>query len=445
MPEFYKYYIENLGCAKNQVDAETIITLLSESGCARVIEADQADLIIVNSCGFIEKAKRESITTTLYLREKYPGKKIILAGCLTERYFDQLRKEMAEIDGFAGNSDLNEVKEVSLALLRGDKPSRDKRKIKSGNEVIRNDFLSFPGSAYIKIAEGCSNYCSYCSIPYIRGKLVSRTIRSIREEIETLHRKGIVEFNLIAQDLGAFGADRGKPEIVDLFAAISELKGNFWIRALYIHPDHFPWPVLEIMKKDRRFIPYFDLPFQHASKSVLLNMGRKGSGEEYLELTGRIRSEIPASVIRSTFLVGFPGETDWDFSELLEFQMKARLNWLGVFEYSREEGTRAYQLKSRVARRVARERREEIEKRQVPITEVFLENMIGKNCRVLVEEKVEGEKFHIGRCFYQAPEVDGLVVINADGLEAGQFVQCRITRRNGFDLEAVLAEDEDLS
>jgi ribosomal protein S12 methylthiotransferase len=428
----FKFYVENLGCAKNQVDSETIITLLGNEGCAWVTDPAEADLIIVNSCGFIEKAKEESVNTTLLLRERHPGKKILLAGCLVERYEDQLRKELSEIDGFSGNRTLESVRDAALSLMGMGRPS-------SGHEKqVRTAFLSFPGSVYVKIAEGCDNGCAYCSIPLIRGGLVSRTVKEIVEEIRTLHDRGIFEFNLVAQDLGSFGRDRGRVEIADLFAALSRLDGRFWIRPLYIHPDHFPFELLPVIRGDGRFLPYFDIPFQHASRSVLSRMGRKGSKERYLDLIARIRDEAPGAVMRSTFLTGFPGETDGDFGELADFQQKAGLNWLGVFEYSREEDTAAYGMKGTVPRGTARKRREILEKNQVPITERGLDAMIGLEAEVLVEEEVKGEALFLGRCRSQAPDVDGLTVVNARGLVPGSLVNTRITRRNGFDLEAVV-------
>jgi ribosomal protein S12 methylthiotransferase len=306
----------------------------------------------------------------------------------------------------------------------------------------------------VKIAEGCANRCTYCAIPLIRGDLASRTRPQILEEIRGLRDRGARELILIAQDLGSFGVDRGgersggrsgagsaerSGELELLLREIGSLPGDFWVRLLYIHPDHFPFGILPLFEADPRFLPYFDLPFQHASPGILRAMGRKSDPGANLALLETIRARLPSAVIRSTFLVGFPGESAEDFERLLDFQERARLDWLGAFTYSREEETPAYSMKSRVSKKIAEERKAGVERRQIPITDRSLEAQVGRTLEVLVEERVEGEGMSIGRSYLQAPDVDGLVVVHAS-LVPGTMARVRITRRNGVDLEGEVVE-----
>lgn len=434
------FYVENLGCAKNQVDAEVMIHSLIQDGWKSTEIIDDASLVIVNTCGFIQEAKEESIQTALEIRELYPHKKIIMAGCLTQRYFEDLSEELQEIDGIMGNHAPQEIIQLTEEVLSGKRGL-----LKPPNEgayhlAARKPYLSFPGSSYVKIAEGCRNCCTYCSIPLIRGDLRSRDLAEVVNEIQGLLSQGVKEINLVAQDLASFGIDRGKGEFPDLLKNILELKDDFWLRLLYIHPDHFPMEILDLMKEDARLLPYFDIPFQHASEPLLKKMGRKGSSEAYLELLDRIRSEVPGSVLRSTFLVGFPGESIDDFDMLRDFQEKAALEWMGVFCYSREEDTKAYSFKPMVPQQLAQERKTILEKSQETITFKQLDPFVGQKLRVLIEEEVKEESMFLARAYLHAPEVDGLVVLHAQGLVPGQWVDVDIVRRNNVDFEARLSE-----
>jgi ribosomal protein S12 methylthiotransferase len=254
------------------------------------------------------------------------------------------------------------------------------------------------------------------------------------EEAGRLLDRGIRELVLIAQDLGSYGRDLGEPALPRLLSELARIPGDYWVRLLYIHPDHFPYDILDIMADDRRFLPYFDLPFQHGAPGILRAMGRRGDPEANLALLSRIRGRLPAAVIRSTFLLGFPGETDEDFDRLLSFQEQARPDWLGCFTYSREEDTPAWAMKGRVTKAVAAHRLSEIETRQGPITEKFLDAHVGDTLDVLVEEQVQGEQLALGRAYLQAPDVDGLVVVRT-AAQPGSRVSVRIERRNGLDLE----------
>jgi len=438
------FFVESLGCAKNQVDSEELIAYLERAGLRCAAQAEEAELIIVNTCGFITSAKEESIQTSLAFKDRYPGKRVLMTGCLVERYGAELAAAMREIDGFAPLRDFDAV----LRLARGQRqePGPPAAPAAPSAALRRARLLSFPGSAYVKVADGCGNHCSYCAIPLIRGELASRPSAEILEEVRALLDQGVYELVLIAQDLASYGKDLGNGGLVPLLEGICRLPDPFWLRLLYLHPDHFPGGLLDLAAAEPRVLPYFDLPFQHASPGVLASMGRKGSAASHLELVARIRRKLPRAALRSTFLVGYPGETEEDFRALSEFQGAACLDWLGVFAYSREEGTRAYDLPGRVPAAVAAERKRLLEQAQLPITEGRLEAHVGRELEVLVEEEVHGEDrpLALARSYLQAPEVDGLMVVKGDPgaprqLRPGARLRVRVERRAGVDLEASVA------
>lgn len=433
-----KFFIDQHGCAKNQVDGEEIASRLEAAGHTYVPNGEDADLVVVNSCGFIEPAKRESIEAVVRIRANWPDKKILLAGCLAQRYPRELLADLGEVDGIFGNADLGAVTEAVERIGGGTReafvppqPSAMPR-----GHVHRTRIFDFPGTAHVKATEGCNNRCSYCAIPLIRGGLRSRGLQDLVQECKELLARGIRELVLIGQDLGSYGAESGGPGLADLLSALSELEGNFRVRTLYIHPDHFPEGILEVMARDRRILPYLDLPFQHASPSLLRKMNRRGSPELYLNLVRKIRAALPEAMIRSTFLVGFPGESAEDFEVLRAFQREAELDWLGVFTYSREEGTPAYDYRPRVPKRMAEERKRLIEEEQERISPARLRRFLGEALQVLVEEQVEGEELSLGRAWMQAPEVDGLTVLQGR-FSPGSLVEAKVVAVNGLDLEAV--------
>jgi len=416
-----------------------MIASLEKGGWSYADDPDNAELIIVNTCGFIEVAKAESIDTAISFRDTYPGKKILMAGCFAQRYGADLLDKMPEIDGVFGNLNLQIVPEVAESVFLGDRPAI--LPLEGSSRPERKSLLSFPGSAYVKISEGCNHLCSYCAIPIIRGNLRSRTIEDVLAEIKGLLAGGILEINLIAQDLAALGTDRKEKDFIKLLGEISKLSGTFWIRLLYIHPDFFPLELLDVVAADKRILPYFDLPFQHAAKPVLAGMGRRGSSSEYLDLVETIRKKIPESIIRSTFMVGFPGETAACRRELLDFQAAASLDWVGTFIYSREEDTRAYSMRGSLSHKfnqpTASKFKRKLEMKQMEITESQMDRFVGLDMDILIEEKVESESMALGRAYIHAAEVDGSVVVLTDRAVPGKFMKCRITGRNGIDLEAV--------
>lgn len=436
-----KIYIESLGCAKNQVDSEVLLAYADEEGYERVENAEDADVIVVNTCGFIESAMEESINTFFALKERCQNAKIIMAGCLAQRYGKEM--ELDEADAIFGNHDLSLFPEVLRNIEKDERtvtvpeyPDPDRERDE------RKDLLSFPRSAYLKISEGCNHCCSYCAIPVIRGPLRSRPFEKIVTEAKRLISEGIYEINVIAQDLGAYGLDiYGKSRFTELMKTLSGLDGDFVLRMLYIHPDTFPLDLIDLVSENKKILPYFDIPVQHADETVLRAMRRSGSGEKYGELFQKIREKNPDAVIRTTLMLGFPGEDRAAFEKLLEFVKNAEPDWMGSFTYSREEDTPAYSMRNQKehdkAQREARKWQKELEAVQSPITEKHLERFVGKTYRALVEEKIEGEDLAIGRIYSQAPDVDGLTVIMGRDMKPGDTVMVGIRAVRGVDLEGV--------
>jgi len=434
-----RYYVDPFGCAKNQVDAENMMLHLNNAGWSAAQDAADADIIIVNSCGFIQSAKQESINAVLEWRKRYPGKKILLAGCLAQRYAQELAESLPEADGFFGVDDITRITTAVQTLIGSESEAR-----RESSPALR-PLLSLPGSAYIKISEGCDNRCSFCAIPLIRGTQRCRTIADIVDECRGLLARGVKELCVIGQDIGSYRSNGSR--LPELLNAIAELPGNFWARLLYIHPDHFPLQILDLMERDRRFLPYFDIPFQHGSAKILAAMNRGGAAqgavaEEYLALVATIRGRIPAAIIRTTFLAGFPGETDADFAALLDFQQKLRADWLGCFAYSHEEDTPAYTMNRQVPPKIAARRQRKVEERQVPITVQSVDRFIGQTLDVLLEERLNGDNggsLWLGRLYCHAPEVDGAVIAaGGEDARAGDVVPCTVTARSEFNLEARL-------
>ena len=436
-----KIYIESLGCAKNQVDSEVLLAYADEEGYVRVENAEDADVIVVNTCGFIESAKEESINTFFALKERCPDAKIIMAGCLAQRYGKEM--ELDEADAIFGNHDISLFHEVMRNIEKDERtvtvpeyPDLDRER------DDRKSLLSFPRSAYLKISEGCNHCCSYCAIPVIRGPLRSRPFEKIVAEAKRLINEGIYEINVIAQDLGAYGLDiYGKSRFTELMKTLSSLDGDFVLRMLYIHPDTFPVDLIDLVSENKKILPYFDIPVQHADEEVLRAMRRSGSGEKYGELFRRIREKNPDAVIRTTLMLGFPGEDRVAFEKLVEFVKNAQPDWMGSFTYSREEDTPAYSMRNQKehdkAQRVAKKWQKELEEVQSPITEKHLERFVGNTYRALVEEIIEGEELAIGRIYSQAPEVDGLTVIMGRDMKPGDTVMVGIRAVRGVDLEGV--------
>lgn len=439
-------YIENLGCAKNQVDAEVMAHNLEKDGWKLTDEASLASLIIVNTCGFIESAREESINFFFSLREQNPKAKIIVSGCLAQRYAQDLEVQLPEANGVFGNRNLAEintfVQEVESqpktkpVVLTPEYPDP------YSESDERNKLFNFPGSAYLKISEGCNHRCGYCAIPLIRGSLRSRPKDAVLTEAKRLISTGIKELNLIAQDLAAYGTDwDGQSHFCELLKDIADLDGEFRVRMLYIHPDAFPMELIDLVKNNPKIIPYFDIPFQHVSPKLLVPMKRTGNCLVYEKLIDTIRSKLDSCVIRTTIMLGFPGDTKEDFDEVYKFVEHCRFNWMGSFLYSREEGTYAWDLTTEEEHKAlikqAKTWQKKLGKLQEKISSQRLEEFVGQECDVLIEEIIEGEDLAIGRIWAQAPEVDGLTVVMGRDMIPGQVYRCGIRKVNGIDLEAV--------
>ena len=442
-----KFFIDQHGCAKNQTDGELIAGFLMERGYEFTLNASEADFILINSCGFIQSAKKESIDAVYDVKKAYPDAKLILIGCLAERYASQLIEQMPELDGVFGNGDLSKIADFmdGIKKQRGAETFPQKGVCGGARPVIFN----FPGSAFVKITEGCSNHCSFCAIPLIRGELRSRKETEILKEIKQLIKDGIYEINLIGQDLAAYGTDT-KTSLAELLKKIDAIKGDFIVRPLYIHPDHFSADIIAAIKGSAHILPYFDIPFQSGDDNIILAMNRTGSHKEYVALVKKIRRELKGAVLRTTFLTGFPGETDEAADNTARFLEEIAPDWSGCFPYSREEDTPAYSMKGRVPAKTAKARAARLEELQTAITADHLQRYVGKELTVLVEEIIEAENegLAIGRAWFQAPEVDGSVVIRYElddksavsAVVPGAVVSVKILASTGVDLDSAFVK-----
>ena len=441
-----KFFIDQHGCAKNQTDGELIAGFLQKSGLEYTDKAQDADFIIINSCGFIESAKKESINAVYSIRAMYPKAKIILAGCLAQRYAQELLESMPELDGIFGNGDLSKIADYIKNCGRqksAPQTSFEQKGICEGNRPL---IFNYKASAYVKITEGCSNNCSFCAIPLIRGKVRSRTVSSIINEIQELIQNGVYEINLIGQDLAAFTAPEADTNGLEyLLCKISQLKGSFIVRTLYIHPDHVNTDMLALYKKDKRLLPYFDIPFQSGDDQIIRAMNRVGPAKKYVELIKKIREQLPQAVIRTTFLTGFPGETETAFENTKKFLKTIKPVWSGCFAYSREEGTPAWSYKPRIPAKIARQRAQVLEEIQSELTTAHLKTYVSKEFDVLIEEVIasEEEGLAIGRAWFEAPDVDGCAVVRyekddkkeCDAIKEGNVVRVVCLACTGIDLD----------
>lgn len=419
-----KVNIITLGCSKNLVDSENLMGELKARGMDVMHEStDDADYIIINTCGFIGDAKEESIDMILsYAEAKKQGKfeKLFVTGCLSQRYAGQLEEEIHDVDGFYGTEDVP-------AILRdlGFDPKLD---------LIGERFLTTPSHyAYLKIAEGCDRNCSFCAIPLIRGKHKSRSIESLVAEAELLASKGVKELILIAQDLTWYGIDLYKKQMLAaLLEKLSEVKGLEWIRLHYAYPASFPMDVLDVMREKDNICNYLDIPLQHISDNILNSMKRGLGSAETIKLVEAIREKVPGIAIRTTMLVGYPGETEEDFQALMEFVEKSRFERLGVFTYSPEEGTSSFDLEDNVPEEIKTQRMEALLALQQNISLEINEARIGKVYKTIVDQK-DGDNY-IGRTEFDSPEVDNEVIISDSGLKIGEFTEVKVSSASEFDL-----------
>ena len=433
-------YIESLGCARNQVDSENMAGQLRQAGWSLIRDPAEAAVIVVNTCSFVESAINESIDTILELaRFKKEGrcKRLVVAGCLPERFREAIADALPEVDQFLGTGAFTRIVDaVTGNLVGGTCLLPDPDRIPIGQIAARERVQSH--TAYLKIAEGCSRHCTYCIIPRLRGRQKSRPMDIILNEARELIAGGVKELNLVSQDTTHYGRDLPEPVGFDaLLARLAELAGDTWVRFLYGHPESITDGVIETVAAHRNLCSYFDLPVQHAATNILKKMGRKYDKQRLLDLFARIRSRIPGAAIRTTLIVGFPGETDADFQELMEFVEQVRFDHLGVFTYSDAEDLPSHQLPGHVSKKVAQFRHDALMARQMEISENNLASMIGKTLPVLIEASPEPHLYE-GRSSLQAPEVDGLTFVRTlpGGLTPaiGQIATVTITETLEYDL-----------
>lgn len=429
-------HIVTLGCSKNDVDSSMMYSLLDKNKYQMVNEPSQADILIVNTCGFIDAAKEESIDTILESVEyKNEGrcKKVLLSGCLAQRYPEELIKEIPEIDGIIGTGNIDYINELLDRSLAGDLFIKTDNLNSAYIEGIRKEEVN--RTEYVKISEGCNNNCSYCIIPSLRGKNRSRKIEDIYSEVEYLVSKGAREIILIAQNTTDYGIDLySKYSLANLINKISKIEDLKWIRVLYLYPDHFTDELIEEFKNNDKLVNYVDMPLQHISDDVLKRMNRKTSKEHIIKTLKNLRKSVPDIVIRTTFIVGFPGESDDDFNQLVDFIEDIKFDKLGVFEYSKEEGTRAASLDEQIFDSIKEERKNEIMAIQSEISAEILSKNIGKRLEVLIEEEVDEENY-VGRTYMDSPEIDGVTYVHsAKNLEIGSFVQVDVVDSLDYDL-----------
>lgn len=430
--------IVTLGCEKNLVDSEIMSGLIHERGYRLVEEAEDATVIIVNTCGFIDAAKEESVNTILdlaELKETANLKALIVSGCLTQRYKEQLMTEMPEIDGIVGTGDFHHINTIVDEALRGKKPVRVGHPAFDYDRKLPRKVTTPRYTAYVKIAEGCDNACTFCSIPLMRGKFRSRSIESIVEEVRGLAAQGVKEVSLIAQDSTNYGTDLyNRFMLPELLNRVSEVEGIAWIRLHYAYPGFFTDELIETIASNPKVCNYIDMPLQHSEDLILKRMRRPGRQRDVRELISKIRARIPDVALRTSIIVGFPGETDEQFQRLCDFVREIKFDRLGVFTFSAEEDTPAVRLPDHVPDEVKQWRANTLMEIQREVSRENSSKYIGKTIDVLVERYDGRSDVYVGRSPYDAPEIDGEVFITGCTAGIGEIQKVRITHAYEFDL-----------
>jgi ribosomal protein S12 methylthiotransferase len=437
----------SLGCPKNLVDSEVMMGQLKGNGYQLTADASEADTVVVNTCGFIDSAKKESIDAILEaakLKSEGRATRLVVAGCLVERYRDELKAEIPEVDAFIGTSQINEI----LTVCDPATQTRSLPVVPLGNQTATYLYdestprvLATPSHyAFIKIAEGCDRPCAFCFIPQMRGHFRSRRFGSIVAEAHQLAEEGVKELVLVAQDSSRYGEDLGKPDgLANLLRELSHTGGIEWVRVMYTYPTHISDSFLDVIATESKAVKYLDIPLQHASQNVLKLMKRGGNRESLERLIARVRSRVPEIGIRTTFITGFPGETDEDFAELMTFVKNVEFDRVGVFTYSDEEGTPAFELPNKVDARIAKQRRAQLMRMQSRISRKRNRARVGEIVQVMFEgESTESDLLWQGRLETQAPDIDGCVLINdvPEGVfpVPGELVSVEITEAHEYDL-----------
>ncbi len=447
MAEKKKVGMVSLGCPKNLVDSEVMMGLLARQGYELTTDSESADVLVVNTCGFIDSARQESVDTILemaQLKETGNLKRLVVAGCLVERYREELQREIPEIDALIGVNQIKEIEAVVEPFGRRSLPVYSEGasvpELYLYDETTPRLRATAPYTSYVKIAEGCDHTCAFCIIPKLRGVFRSRSPESIIREVEMLAAQGVKEIVLISQDTTTYGSDLAlKDGLARLVASIADVKGVEWVRFLYCYPTAITDELLRVMAERPNVCKYFDIPLQHASRRVLQLMKRGGTRASYERLIERIRARVPGVAVRTTFIVGFPGEREEDFEELVDFVRAVEFDRVGVFTYSDEENSAAVELDEKVDQQVARKRERRLMKEQARISRRKNRKLVGQRVRVLLEGKSkESDLLLEGRMETQAPEIDGSILINdaPEGAECrpGEFVTVEITEAHEHDL-----------
>lgn len=443
-----RIHMNSLGCAKNLVNAEQMLALLRQEGMEIVEDPALADAAIVNTCGFIDAAKQEAIDVileTAALKEQGNLKALVATGCLVERYQDEIMAELPELDTVCGTGSYTDIVQAVRQALAGKKAAFLQPAAQAALEGGRR-LLTPAYSAFLRIAEGCNNHCSYCVIPSLRGPFRSRTMESIVKEARELAEQGAKELLVVAQDTTRYGTDLyGRRALPELLEQLCQIPGVEWVRLHYLYPDELDDELLDVMERCPAAIPYFDIPIQHISDRVLKQMNRRGDGALIRERIETIRRRFPEAVIRTSLIVGFPGETEEEFDQLYRFLDEYKLERAGVFSYSQEEGSAAAAMEGQIAEEEKQRRREILEELQDAVMDEFSQGLVGRTMKTLCCGYDEEQNVYIGRTYMDSPDVDGVLFFTADKpVEEGDFVQVEIQSAVGAELigQAVLEEDD---
>lgn len=443
-----KLALISLGCSKNLVDSEHYLGILSKrKGMELTSELSEADIVIVNTCGFIGDAKEESIETILEVSEfKETGnlKKLIVAGCLAQKYSEEILKELPEVDAVIGTGDIDKIEKVVDEILENKKVVETKNMTFLANANTERVLTTASHTAYLKISEGCNRACTYCIIPQMRGRLRSRSIEDIVEEAKRLVASGVREINLLAQETTEYGIDLyGDKKLAALMKELCKIEGLKWLRTYYMHPEYVTDELIEVMKSEEKICKYFDVPIQHVSDNILRNMARAKSGEQVKDVLNRIRKAIPEATIRTTLIVGFPGETEENFQELMDYVREFEFDYAGVFKYSREEDTVAYNLPNQVSEEIKEKRYAELVNLQSEIAERKNRRLLGEEIEVMIDGvSSESEYLLEGRTRGQALEIDGKVLTTDGTAKPGEIVKVKFEQNFEYDFVGPIVENE---
>lgn len=443
-----KLALISLGCSKNLVDSEHYLGILSKrKGMELTSELSEADIVIVNTCGFIGDAKEESIETILEVSEfKETGnlKKLIVAGCLAQKYSEEILKELPEVDAVIGTGDIDKIEKVVDEILENKKVVETKNMTFLANANTERVLTTASHIAYLKISEGCNRACTYCIIPQMRGRLRSRSIEDIVEEAKRLVASGVREINLLAQETTEYGIDLyGDKKLAALMKELCKIEGLKWLRTYYMHPEYVTDELIEVMKSEEKICKYFDVPIQHVSDNILRNMARAKGGEQVKDVLNRIRKAIPEATIRTTLIVGFPGETEKNFQELMDYVREFEFDYAGVFKYSREEDTVAYNLPNQVPEEIKEKRYAELVNLQSEIAERKNRRLLGEEIEVMIDGvSSESEYLLEGRTRGQALEIDGKVLTTDGTAKPGEIVKVKFEQNFEYDFVGPIVENE---